>query len=74
MTFPLFAKIDVNGDDRHPVYAFLAGQETQPDGPGDIGWNFSKFLVGKDGSVLARFGPATEPDAPELIEAIEKAL
>lgn len=74
VSFPLFSKIDVNGDARHPLYAFLTSQESAPEGPGDIAWNFAKFVVGKDGAVLARFGPATEPDAPELIATIEKAL
>jgi glutathione peroxidase len=74
VSFPLFEKLEVNGPNRHPVYAFLTGQQTQPDGPGDIAWNFAKFVVGRDGRVRARFGPATEPDAPELLAAIEKAL
>jgi len=74
VTFPLFAKLDVNGDARHPLYAFLTGQPTQPDGPGDIQWNFAKFLVGRDGTVVARFSPTTTPDSAELTGAIEKAL
>jgi glutathione peroxidase len=74
VSFPLFAKIEVNGAGRHPVYDFLTRQASEPEGPGEIAWNFAKFVVGKDGAVVARFGPATEPDAPELLEAIEKAL
>jgi len=74
VTFPLFAKIDVNGDDRDPLYADL---EEAPDGEGytgDIRWNFEKFLVAPGGEVVARFAPQTLPDAPEVISAIEAAL
>ena len=74
MSFPLFARIDVNGPDRHPVYDFLTRQQSEPEGPGDIAWNFAKFVVGRDGRVLARFAPTTAPDAPELLAALEKAL
>jgi glutathione peroxidase len=74
VTFPLFAKIDVNGPARHPLYAHLTSQATSPDGAGDIKWNFAKFLVGKDGSVLARFGPQIEPTDPALVKAVEAAL
>ena len=72
VSFPLSAKLDVNGPDRHPLYALLAGEGAEF--PGDITWNFEKFLVGKDGRVLARFSPRTTPDDPALIQAIEKAL
>lgn len=74
VTFPLFSKIDVNGDERHPVYEFLTAQETQPDGPGDITWNFAKFIVDKQGAVVGRFDPAMEPTSKELTTAIEEAL
>jgi glutathione peroxidase len=74
VSFPLFAKIEVNGAGRHPLYAHLTGQATQPDGAGDIKWNFTKFLVGKDGRVLARFAPQTEPGDPALVKAVEAAL
>ena len=74
VTFPLFAKVDVNGDKQAEVYRFLTSQQTTPDGPGDIVWNFAKFVVGGDGQVLARFGPQTEPEAEELVGVIEKAL
>ncbi len=74
VTFPLFAKLEVNGAGRHPLYAWLTEQPTAPEGPGDVKWNFGKFLVGKDGALLARFEPTTEPSAPELIEQIEAAL
>jgi glutathione peroxidase len=74
VTFPLFSKIEVNGDDRHPAYEFLTSQASEPDGPGDIAWNFAKFLVDGKGQVIARFAPPTDPEAPELKSAIEAAL
>lgn len=74
VSFPMFAKVKVLGDDRTPLYAHLTTQATQPDGPGDVSWNFAKFLVGKNGEVLARFSPRTAPDAPEVLSAIERAL
>jgi len=72
VSFPLFDKIDVNGPKRHPLYVALAGQESPY--PGDIKWNFNKFLIGRDGKIIKRFEPRTKPDAPEVIEAIEAAL
>lgn len=74
VTFPLFAKLEVNGAGRHPLYAFLTAQATQPDGPGDIQWNFAKFLIGKDGAVVARFSPTETPQSAEIVGAVEKAL
>ncbi|MBE7375972.1 glutathione peroxidase [Pseudomonas lopnurensis] len=72
VSFPLTGKLEVNGPQRHPLYRLLAGEGA--DFPGDITWNFEKFLVGKDGRVLARFSPRTTPDDPALIQAIENAL
>ena len=72
VTFPLSGKLEVSGPGRHPLYRLLAGEGAEF--PGDITWNFEKFLVGKDGRVLARFSPRTAPDDPVLIQAIEKAL
>ena len=74
VTFPLFSKIHVNGEHRDPIYSYLTTQPTAPDGPGDIRWNFAKFLVARDGSVAARFSPMTTPLDPALVAAIEKAL
>ena len=74
VTFPMFAKIEVNGKKRTPLYAWLTAQPTLPDGPGDIAWNFAKFLIGKDGRVRARFDPSTEPTGNELRNAIAEAL
>ena len=72
VTFDMFSKISVKGDDIHPLYAYLTGQPA-PIG-GDIEWNFGKFLVGKDGEILARFPAKMKPDDPEVVAAIEKAL
>jgi glutathione peroxidase len=74
VTFPLSEKIEVNGDDKHPLYAQLEAVADAEGHTGDIRWNFEKFLVGKDGRVLARFSPRTAPDDPALIQAVEKAL
>lgn len=72
VTFPMGSKLEVNGPGRHPLYRLLAGEGAEF--PGEITWNFEKFLVGQDGRVLARFSPRTAPDDPALIQAIEKAL
>jgi glutathione peroxidase len=74
VTFPMFSKLEVNGDGRAPLYAWLTGEKTAPDGPGDIVWNFAKFVVGKDGHVKARFNPRIEPSSAELKAAIDSAL
>jgi glutathione peroxidase len=72
VTFPLFDKIDVNGANRHPLYASLAGKESPF--AGDIKWNFSKFLVGRDGTILKRFESPVKPDSVEVTQAIDAAL
>jgi glutathione peroxidase len=74
VSFPMFEKIDVNGPQQHPIYAELTATADANGEAGDIQWNFEKFLVGPDGSVIARFRPMTAPDAPELVEAIEASL
>jgi len=74
VTFPLLEKIEVNGPGRHPVYTELTAVPDAGGEAGDIQWNFEKFLVSHDGKVLARFRPRTEPEAPEVIEAIEASL
>lgn len=74
VTFPLLAKTDVNGTDRHPLYAELTKTADAAGAAGDIQWNFEKFLLGPDGNVVNRFRPRTEPDAPEVLAAIEAVL
>jgi len=72
VTFPLFSKIDVNGPTRHPLYVALAGKDSPF--PGDIKWNFSKFLIGRDGKILKRFEPGVTPESAEMTGAIDAAL
>ena len=74
VTFPLAEKVDVNGDDRHPLYTELT-QVADADGhDGDIRWNFEKFLIGADGEVIARYNPTIVPDDPQIVGDIEAAL
>ena len=70
VSFPIFDKIEVNGEGCSPLYAKL----TQAPPAGKVGWNFEKFLIGRDGNVAARFGSKTKPDSPEVVQAIEAAL
>jgi glutathione peroxidase len=74
VSFPMFSKISVRGKGMHPLYEYLTGPDTNPRFAGKIGWNFAKFLLDRNGSIVARFEPKTEPMAPEVIEAVEKAL
>ncbi|GIM90575.1 glutathione peroxidase [Paractinoplanes toevensis] len=74
VTFPMTEKVEVNGDGRHPLYQQLVDEPDAEGYTGDIRWNFEKFLIGPDGTVRARFGPRTSPDAPEVISAIESTL
>lgn len=74
VTFDMFAKITVTGEEKHPLYQYLTDSQTNPDSPGEVSWNFEKFLLGRDGKIIARFKPGTKPDAPEVISAIEEAL
>ncbi len=72
--FDMFSKIVVKGEGQHPLYKYLTSQETKPKGAGDIGWNFEKFLVGRDGQIVARFEPKVAPDSEEVVKAIEAEL
>ena len=72
--FDLFSKIEVNGTGVCSLYKYLKAQETQPKGPGDISWNFEKFILGRNGELVARFAPQTKPDAAEVIQVIEAEL
>ena len=72
--FPMFGKISVKGEEIHPLYRWLTAKETNPAFAGDIQWNFTKFLVDREGKVIARFPSAVKPDSPELTAAVEKAL
>jgi glutathione peroxidase len=72
--FDMFGKVAVTGEKMHPLYDFLQSPETNPRFGGPVKWNFTKFLVGKDGAVIARFEPKVEPTSAELVQAVEKAL
>jgi len=74
VTFPMFEKIEVNGPGRHPIYAELSQMPDASGEAGDIQWNFEKFLVGPDGTVLARFRPLVTPEDPGLVAAVEASL
>jgi len=74
VTFPMFEKISVKGRECHPLYKYLTDKATNPEFSGDITWNFNKFLISRDGGILARFGSRTEPEHKDLIAAIEKGL
>ncbi|MER8015598.1 glutathione peroxidase [Streptomyces griseoluteus] len=74
VTFPLTEKVDVNGEGRHPLYDRLTGFADAEGHTGDIRWNFEKFLIGRDGRVVARFAPQTEPESAEVVSAIEAQL
>lgn len=74
VTFPLLAKTDVNGDERHPLYAELTQTADADGNAGDVQWNFEKFLLAPGAAVVNRFRPTVAPDAPEVISAIEAVL
>jgi glutathione peroxidase len=74
VSFPLFAKIEVNGDGACPLYKHLTALETKPTGAGKISWNFEKLVIGRNGEVVARFSPRTTPDAPEVVKVIQAEL
>jgi glutathione peroxidase len=74
VSFPLFSKIEVNGENRHPLYAELSKVHDIEGKDGDIRWNFEKFLIGADGEVVARFSPLVTPEDPRLVREIEEAL
>jgi len=74
VTFPMFSKISVKGSDKTPLYQFLTDKNANPKTGGEIPWNFTKYLVDRDGKVLARFDAPVEPESKELTSAIEAAL
>jgi cytochrome c peroxidase len=74
VSFPIFSKISVLGDDKHPLYEYLTDEKTNPGFSGDIQWNFAKFLINREGKVIARFEPKTEPDSRAIVSAIEDAI
>ena len=74
VTFPMFAKVEVNGKGACDLYKHLTSLDTKPTGAGKISWNFEKFVIGRNGKVVARFAPRTKPDAPEVINSLEEEL
>jgi glutathione peroxidase len=74
VSFPMFEKVEVNGDGRHPVYEELVAFPDADGDAGDIQWNFEKFLVSPEGEIVQRFRPMVDPEAPEVIDAIEATL
>ena len=74
VTFPLLEKVDVNGDKACALYKHLTSLDTKPKGAGKVGWNFEKFLIGRNGQVAARFDPATEPDSNKILKALKTEL
>jgi glutathione peroxidase len=74
VTFPLTEKVEVNGEGRHALYERLVGFADAEGHSGDIRWNFEKFLIGRDGKIVARFSPQTEPESDEVVTAVENTL
>jgi len=74
VTFPMFEKIDVNGDKRHPIYQELTKYNDANGDAGDIKWNFEKFVIAADGKHLTRFRPKTKPDDPVVVQTIQQSL
>lgn len=74
VSFPMFSKVDVNGDDAAPIYKFLTAQEVKPKGKGTVSWNFEKFLIDREGNLVNRFAPPTKPNDAQLVKSIESEL
>jgi glutathione peroxidase len=74
VSFPMFSKIDVNGENAAPIYKYLTSKDAKPAGKGEISWNFEKFLIDREGNLVNRFAPRTKPSDPELIKALEAEL
>ncbi len=74
VTFPMFAKISVKGEDQHPLYNFLTNKATNPEFSGDVSWNFNKFLADRTGNVVARFGSKDTPESEPIVAAVEKYI
>jgi glutathione peroxidase len=74
VSFPMYSKISVKGEDKHPLYQFLTDKQANPSTGGEIQWNFTKFLVDRDGKVIARFESKVTPESADVTSAIEKAL
>lgn len=74
VTFPMMSKVSVLGEDKTPLYQYLTDKTLNPSIGGEVKWNFTKFLIARNGAPITRFEPAVKPDSPEVIAAIESAL
>ena len=74
VTFPMMSKVFITGNNAIPLYRYLTDKGQNPKTGGDLQWNFTKFLIGRDGTILARFAPSVAPEDPALVTAVEKAL
>ena len=74
VTFPMFSKVEVNGDGATPLYKYLTSKEVKPAGKGKVSWNFEKFLIDRDGQLIHRFAPNTDPSDPDLLKAVQAEL
>jgi glutathione peroxidase len=74
VTFPMMSKVFIRANPRLPLYEYLTDERENPKTGGEIRWNFTKFLIGRDGTILARFEPAVAPEDPSLVNAVENAL
>ena len=74
VSFPMFSKIDVNGENAAPIYKYLTSQNAKPAGKGEISWNFEKFLIDREGNLVNRFEPRTKPSDADLVKAVEAEL
>ena len=74
VTFPMFSKISVKGDDIHPLYKYLTGTATDPQFAGEVTWNFNKFLIDRNGNIVARFDSGDTPESEKVVEAIQQQL
>ncbi len=74
VSFPMFSKIEVNGDGADPLYKYLTSKDAKPAGKGEISWNFEKFLIDREGNLINRFAPRTKPSDEELVKAVESEL
>jgi glutathione peroxidase len=74
VTFPMFAKVEVNGDNACPLYKYLKGLSAKPKGPGEVTWNFEKFILNRNGEVVARFAPKARPESADVMKVIDAEL
>jgi glutathione peroxidase len=74
VTFDMFSKINVNGEDACGLYAYLTKVDSKPKGAGNVSWNFEKFVLGRDGKVMGRFPPQVKPDDPKIVALIKAEM